>query len=217
MTPGILQMFVAGASRLDLTLTPTMLERFGQYEELLRDWNRRINLISRKDTERIITYHCLDSLTGSGLIPPGSAVADIGTGAGLPGIPLKIVRDDISLTLVESIQKKVAFLDAAVRHLGLTRTDVLRARAEEMRDRTFDVILTRLVGKIREILPAARRLLAPGGRFIFYKGETAPEEIEQAQKVMRRLHLRVIETRDYRFTTPELFLRRLVVVGKDKG
>jgi 16S rRNA (guanine527-N7)-methyltransferase len=187
------------------------------------EWNRRINLISRQDTSRIVGYHFVDSLTANPLIPPGSAVCDWGAGAGLPGIPLRIVRADITLTLLESIRKKALFLDEAVRRLGLANTVVLNQRGEatrreatrreELTTPRFDVICCRLIGRISEVLPAVVCRLTPGGRVIFYKGRAADSEISEAQPVMSRLHVSVLEVRDCHFLRPVAFDRRLVVVG----
>jgi 16S rRNA (guanine527-N7)-methyltransferase len=125
-----------------------------------------------------------------------------------------MVRADIELTLVESVQKKANFLNQAVRHLGLDRTVVLGIRAEEIRDRQFDVVLCRLLGKIREVVPLTAHVLSPQGRLIFYKTPRNDPEMKQAQRVLDRRHLRIEEVRDVHLRFPEEFVRRLVVIAR---
>jgi 16S rRNA (guanine527-N7)-methyltransferase len=216
------------AAEFGLDLSDAQLAQFELYRQILLDWNKRINLISRKDTGRIASYHFLDSLTASSLIPTGSSVADIGAGAGLPGIPLKIARPDILLTLVESVGKKARFLTEAVKKLGLDKTSVLAIRAEDIKVAPqdgnvgnslprslapslpcLDVIVCRLLGTVDDVLPMVVRLLKPGGRVIFYKSATAEAELARARRVMERLHFQLLEIRDVRF---DKTLRRLVVL-----
>jgi 16S rRNA (guanine527-N7)-methyltransferase len=209
-----LQHLAAGAARLGIDLTPNAISRFGRYEELFLEWNRRVNLVSREDTHRIADYHFLDSLTASSLLPRNCRLCDLGSGGGLPGIPLKIARDDISLVLIESIRKKALFLDRVIRELGLDRTEVWNRRAEDIHDETFDAVTCRLLGTISEIVPLAEPLLGPTGVIIFYKSVTLEAEIAQSQPVLDRLRLRVGEVRDFRLPAPGKLSRRLIVIAR---
>jgi len=179
-SPEPLTPLLTAAARFGVELSPEAVGRLETYRDLLLIWNRRINLISRKDTGRIVSYHFLDSLTAAPLIPERASVCDLGSGAGLPGIPLKIARADIVMTLIEATRKKALFLDEAVRQLRLENTTVINARAEEItegrekgegRREKFDVVLCRLLGKVGEVAPIAGRLLNPAGRIIFYKSD----------------------------------------------
>ena len=192
-------------------MSPAQLGQFRKYEQSLREWNARVNLVSRKDLDRLAPYHFLDSLTAAGLIPSGATVCDVGTGGGLPGIPLKIARDDISLVLVESIHKKALFLEQAVRELGLERTMIRAERAEAIQDLKVDVVVCRLVGKTAEVANWVARLLRPGGRIILYKSATVEAELKLAQPALHRLHLRLREVRD---SPLPLIARRLVVLER---
>lgn len=200
------------ARQLGIELTPGQLEKLRRYEQLLREWNERVNLVSRKDIDRLDGYHFPDSLTASALVPQGSSVCDVGSGGGLPGIPLKIVRDDISMVLVESIGKKARFLELAVKELGLERTSVRDVRAEQICNLRVDAVLCRLVGKTDAMARALAGLLRPGGVIILYKSATVEAELEHAQPVLNRLHLKVREIRD--FPLPS-FTRRLVVLARE--
>jgi 16S rRNA (guanine527-N7)-methyltransferase len=203
--------FAVAVRQLGLELSPTQLGLFQKYEQLLREWNARVNLVSRRDLDRLAAYHFLDSLTAATLIPQGAVVCDVGSGGGLPGIPLKIARDDISLVLVESVRKKALFLEQAVRELGLERATVRAERAEAIQDVKVDVVVCRLVGKTAEVARWVAGLLKPGGRIILYKSAMVETELKLAQPALNRLHLRLREVRD--FPLP-LIARRLVVLER---
>jgi 16S rRNA (guanine527-N7)-methyltransferase len=206
--------FAAGARQLGIEPAPGQLEKLHRYEQLLREWNERVNMVSRKDIDRLAAYHFTDSLTATAMIPQGASVCDVGTGGGLPGIPLKIARDDISMVLVDSIGKKARFLELAVKELGLEKTSVRDVRAEQIRDLRVDVVLCRLVGKTDAMARTLAGLLKPGGIVILYKSATVEVELERAQPVLNRLHLKVSEVRD--FPLPS-FTRRLVVLARSGG
>jgi 16S rRNA (guanine527-N7)-methyltransferase len=199
------------AQQLGIELTPQQLGRFRKYEQLLRQWNARVNLVSRRDLDRLSAYHFLDSLTAASLIPQGATVCDVGTGGGLPGIPLKIARDDIVLVLVESVRKKALFLEQAVRELGIERTTVRAERAEAIRDVKADVVVCRLVGETAKVARWVAGLLKSGGRIILFKSATVEAELKLAQPALHRLHLRLREVRDVPLP---LIARRLVVLER---
>jgi 16S rRNA (guanine527-N7)-methyltransferase len=159
---------------------------FSKYYELLSETNSKINLTSVTDPKDVIVKHFLDSVIPSPIIPINSLLADIGSGAGLPGIPLKIVRDDISLTMIESTGKKARFLENTVTNLGLERTYIFSQRAEVLARGTlrnrFDVVTARAVAPLNILLEYAMPLLWKGGLFIAYKGPGAHEEIEAAKR-----------------------------------
>ncbi|MEO0093955.1 MAG: 16S rRNA (guanine(527)-N(7))-methyltransferase RsmG [candidate division WOR-3 bacterium] len=190
-------LFVKNVSELGCRLTGEQLTNFQKYYQLILNWNQKINLISRQDTHRLLSYHFIDSLIVLNDIPKDSAVCDVGSGAGLPGIPLKIIRDDITVYLIESIQKKAAFLRKVVDELDLKRTKVIAQRVElEIKNpnsevvNNCDIVLIRLLGKIRKVAPIVTPLLAPQGKIIFYKSTNAIEEISSAQKILESLSLK---------------------------
>ena len=145
--------------------------RFRRYLRLLQEWNRTHRLTAIRSAEDIVTGLFRDALLFLTSLPTGPiSMADLGTGPGIPGIPLRIVRDDISLTVVESRRKRVSFLAALKRELELTDLSVLEGRAEELvQERqdlagAFDVVVARAVGT--SLLPIAMRYLRPGGLFL---------------------------------------------------
>ncbi len=204
------QAFADWGKNLKVELTPDKLDKFQKYHQLLLEWNRKMNLVSRQDVDRIISYHFIDSISAITEIPENSVVCDLGTGAGLPGIPIAIVRDDIKIYLVESIKKKALFLSETIKTLRLENTVVLNQRAETIKDIKFDVILIRLFGKIPDVLPLVSRLLSARGKIIFYKIKGVEKEIEQAEKTAHKLHLQLSAIKDILLPTSEI-LRKLVI------
>lgn len=150
---------------LDAPLAPAQLEALAAYLDLLLRWNTRVNLTAVRDAESIVTRHFGESLFAAGrLLEPGSGVAlrafDVGSGAGFPGLPLKIFCPGVRLTLIESQHKKAAFLKEVIRALRLENTDVFTGRAEDYPEAgTGDLVTLRAVEHFERILPIAARLL----------------------------------------------------------
>jgi 16S rRNA (guanine527-N7)-methyltransferase len=202
--------FADWCKNLGLILSSDKLENSQTFHQLLLDWNQRINLVSRRDIDRLVSYHFIDSVSAIPEILLNSTVCDLGAGAGLPGIPIKIIRDDINMYLVESIQKKANFLSEAVKTLELKNTIVLNQRAETIKDIKFDVILVRLFGKIPDVLPLASKLLSPKGKIIFYKIQGVEKEIEQASKITNKYKLKLSAVKDVKLPITDI-LRKLVI------
>ena len=169
----------------DRPFTDDDLFNISTYIDLLRRWNSRINLTAIRDEEEIVTRHFGESFFAAAhLFPsrgdvtnssPAPTVADVGSGAGFPGIPIKIWAPEISLTLIESNHKKATFLREVVRSLRLTNIDILNARAEEL-SQTFDLMTLRAVESFTKVLPIAARLVGPSGRvaFMISSAQVAP-------------------------------------------
>jgi len=206
------------SEKLGIILSQTQLNHFQFYHEFLLNWNQKINLVSRKDIERIISYHFIDSISAITEIPKNSIVADLGAGAGLPGIPIKIVRDDITLYLIESIQKKAYFLSQVIQTIPLQNTFVLNQRAESIKDKKpilttrsgFDIILVRLFGKIPDVIPTASKLLNKNGKIIFYKISGVEAEINKAEKIAKKNHLQLENIKDIKLPVTNI-VRKLVI------
>jgi len=175
----LLEPFLAG----DQELEASDLEVISTYIDILLRWNARINLTSIRDPERIVTRHFGESLFAARqLFPKDSTprassavvanVADLGSGAGFPGIPIKIWAPEISMTLIESSHKKAAFLREVARALILTDIDVQNVRAESMTGSRFEVVTLRAVERFESVLPIAIRLVAPAGRLALLIGSS---------------------------------------------
>ncbi len=192
MNPG--ELLCEGALRLGVEITPSMAGLFMRYLSELKAWNRKINLTSLREDSDIIIGHFLDSISAAPFVPAGSRLLDIGSGAGFPGIPIKIVSPSVDVTLLESVHKKVMFMREVIRALGLDGVTAVWGRAEDERNgierRGFDRVVTRAVGPIPDILRLCEPYLAPGGRVILMRGQRGGDEWEEAgAKVMKRFRL----------------------------
>jgi 16S rRNA (guanine527-N7)-methyltransferase len=165
-----------------LSIPEDTLTRFIRYADLIRDWNRRMNLVSRQDVDRILSRHVFDSLCllSTVSIPSRDRVLDLGSGAGFPGIPMALVRPDLHIILVESKRKKVLFLQKALSELSLSNTTVILGRIEEIVATlpTVDVVVSRAVADLATLIGWICPLFSSGrGRLLAIKGPEAEEEI----------------------------------------
>jgi len=173
------QQLAAGIAALGLTLPDGAEAKLLAYLALLDKWNRVYNLTAVRDAARMVSHHLLDSLAA---VPhfQGETVLDVGSGGGLPGIPLAIARPDLRVTLIDSIAKKTAFLLQAKAELGLANLNVVTGRVEDFHPETgFDVITSRAFSDLKEFVTLTRHLLRPGGRWLAMKGLYPNEEITQ--------------------------------------
>ena len=176
-TEGIL---IKGAEELGIRLTSGQVSLFLEYLEKIKFWNERINLIGTGDEEQIVVNHFLDSITIIPFILENSKLLDIGSGAGFPGIPLKIVRPSLEITLLDSVQKKGFFMRDVIRSLGLKGIKAVSGRAENIIDEIprayFDFIVSRAVGKIENLIELGTPYLRGGGKIILMRGKKGLEE-----------------------------------------
>ena len=167
----------AGIAALGLALPEGAEAELLAYLALLDKWNRVYNLTAVRDTERMVSHHLLDSLAAVPFFG-GEAVLDVGSGGGLPGIPLAIARPELQVTLIDSIAKKTAFLLQAKAELGLANLNVVTSRVEDFRPSTrFDIITSRAFSDLKEFVTLTRHLLKPGGHWLAMKGLMPHEEI----------------------------------------
>ena len=174
-----LQPLRRGLLALGVGLSDQQIEGLERYLALLEKWNRVYNLTAIREPERMVTHHLLDSLT---ILPHvrGPRVLDVGSGAGLPGIPLALASPELAVTLLDSSHKKAAFLQQAVAELQLANTNVVTARVESWQtDARYDTIVSRAFADLGEFVSAAARLLAPGGTIAAMKGVHPHDEIER--------------------------------------
>lgn len=190
------------ASAAGLQFDPGDLDRLGQFLGLLLDANTRFNLTAIRDPEEAWIRHILDSLT---LLPYLAAarthrLIDVGSGGGLPGLPLAIALPAVEVTVVESTGKKARFIEEAAATLGLENVKVVHDRAEtigqdhHLHREHYDMAVCRAVGGLNVLLELCSPLVKVGGHVLSIKGDKAPQEIEASKAALHRLHCHVVET-----------------------
>jgi 16S rRNA (guanine527-N7)-methyltransferase len=186
MTPGAA--LERGLEQLGIALAAETRERLLQYISLLAKWNRTYNLTAIRDSDAMVTHHLLDSLAVLPHLPlPAIArVADAGTGAGLPGIPLALARPQWHVALVESNQKKCAFLRQAAIELTLANVEVHEGRVERWQPQThFELVISRAFTQLAPFIEACRHLVAPRGLLAAMKGKAPREELDHLPENVR--------------------------------
>jgi len=168
----------AGASRLGIALAPAQRAALATLAAELADWNTRVNLTSITAPDAVVDKHLLDSLAVRPLLK-GLTVADVGTGAGFPGLPLAIADPDRRFTLIESTGKKVKFIRHVVEKLALPNVEVVLGRAESYRPaRPFDIVLARALGPLAGFVQVAGHLAGRRGRLLAMKGKVPEDEMK---------------------------------------
>ncbi|QKE38751.1 16S rRNA (guanine(527)-N(7))-methyltransferase RsmG [Ferrovum myxofaciens] len=174
------QILRTGLESLHLSASEQSLEQAIQYLDLLEKWNGAINLTAIRQRDRMLTLHLMDSWTLVPFIKDSELLLDVGSGGGFPGIPVALIRPDLSITLMESNQKKVAFLKQAKIELGLYNLEVIGERVEQSKpDKLYNVITCRAFSDLSEFVRSTRHLLAKGGEWIAMKGAIPYDEINR--------------------------------------
>ncbi|MEN9747367.1 MAG: hypothetical protein RLZZ603_59 [Actinomycetota bacterium] len=185
------------SEEFELELEPTSAEQvFGAGIGQARDYATNLvldadllGLLGPREMPKLWTRHILNSAVVAELLQPGDSVADVGSGAGLPGIPMAIARPDVQFTLIEPMERRASWLQEQARELGLENVTVLRARAEEVRDRKFNVVTARAVSALPKLLRLTVPLLSPGGRLLALKGSKVNDEIAESEPLKKKLKI----------------------------
>ena len=169
-----------GARKLGVELNNSQIQKFINYIKLLKKWNNKVSLTSITDDKDIIIKHFLDSLSVSNLLDMNTNLLDIGSGSGFPGLPLAIVNPNLTVTLLDSVEKKVVFMREAIRSLKLNNAGVVQGRAEdkdnEIKRNSFKFVVTRAVGNIKEVLDLSLPYVKNDGKVVLMRGKEGEEE-----------------------------------------
>lgn len=183
-----------GFEALKIEYDEITLDRFNLYYELLIDYNKKVNLTAITEKSDVAVKHFLDSVSLLGVCDVGSdsQMIDVGTGAGFPGLPLKIVRGDINLTLVDSLNKRVEFLKLCARELGLSNVECIHSRAEELAHKQehreqYDIAVSRAVANMATLSEYCIPFVKIGGKFAAFKGPSANDELLAAKNAIATL------------------------------
>lgn len=202
MTPELTNKLAEGIHQLNFTVTEKQLDQFALYYQLLMEWNEKMNLTAITEPEKVVTHHFLDSISCAKA--PGffesKQVIDLGTGAGFPGIPLQIMFPEQHYVLMDSLAKRVTFLETVIRQLGLEQVRLYHARAEQAGRNTqhreqYRLAVSRAVAALPVLLEYVVPLLKVGGRFYCQKGPRWREELDEAENAMKALHVMAVEIR----------------------
>ena len=208
------------ARQISVMLSKEQLHQFYLYSMLLLEWNQKMNLTTIVKPEEIITKHFVDSLTIHPFVPKGSYVADVGTGAGFPGIPLGIIRRDCTIVLMDSLQKRVNFLQEVISKLKLTHITAIHTRAEEAGNNElyrekFDIVTARAVASMNTLLEYLLPLCKKEGNVICMKGNNIAEEMEKSKKALEVLKGRV--KKQDTFCLPQSDYQRSIIIIEKTG
>lgn len=220
-TPPFEELLTAGARKLGFPLREETVSLFRLYGEEILFWNRSVNLVSVRDLTGLAVRHFLDSLTVLPLLPEDPfSLIDLGAGAGLPGIPLKLVRNDVSLFLVDSSRKKISFLRNVIRRLGLAGAQAEQGRVETWCPRNppqcvFDRVVSRAAFPLPLFLEWSARFAGGRGSIIAMKGKSFSEELKNAAETLDALHLELSDRRD--LVLPFTEEERHLLVFRKKG
>lgn len=217
-----LEKFKIGLQQLHIALSEKQMEQFLQYYELLVEKNKVMNLTAITEFDEVVEKHFLDSvsLTKQMDLHQPLKVLDLGTGAGFPGIPLKIVFPELEITLMDSLNKRVLFLQDVISSLQLENIEAVHGRAEEAaRNKkyreSFDLCVSRAVANISTLSEYCLPFVKIGGSFISYKSSTIEDELEDGKKGIAILGGKVKDV--YKFTLPDSELQRsFVIIEKEK-
>lgn len=208
-----------GIEELELPINDKILDNFKIYRDILVDWNQKMNLTGIEEEKEVYIKHFLDSVsaTTNGYIKDGVSIIDVGTGAGFPGLPLRICLENVKLTLLDSLNKRINFLQEVSNSVGIDDIEFIHGRAEDFgknenyREK-YDIATARAVAGLPILIEFCAPFIKVGGYFVCLKGPNANLELEEAKKAIEIMGLEFVEKIDVKL--PELDLSHNILVFK---
>ena len=206
--------------QISVDINEEQTNKFYNYMELLLEWNEKMNLTAITEPDEVILKHFIDSITVEKYINKEAKIIDVGTGAGFPGIPLSIIRNDLNITLMDSLNKRIKFLDEVVEKNNLINVDTVHSRAEELARNSdyrekFDIATSRAVASLNVLLEYMVPFVKVGGYCICMKGSNVDEELNNAKKALDVLNCKVEKVE--RFNLPGSDYGRNIIIIKKIG
>lgn len=205
----------------NIALTVNQIKQFEKYYNLLIDYNKVMNLTAITEIHEVTAKHFIDSSINYQYYKEGSSICDIGSGAGFPGIPLKILRPDFKITLVDSLNKRINFLNTIIRELNLPDIVTIHTRAQELQQivsrETFDYTISRAVAPLNILLELCIPYTKVDGQMIAYKGNNIENDIKTAKNALTTLHSAINNIIEYKITNnSETYTRNIIYIDKNK-
>lgn len=208
---------VAKASNINVQLSESNISQFKEYMDILLDWNEKMNLTAITEKKEIVDKHFIDSLTINKCIKDNDKIIDIGTGAGFPGIPLKIVKSETEILLLDSLNKRINFLNEVINKLNLKKINTIHGRAEEIARNnvyreSYDVAVSRAVASLPTLLELMVPFVKVNGMCICMKGSNIEDELTLSKKAMEELG--VVVEKIEQFELPDTDIKRNIIIMK---
>lgn len=215
-----ISLLLKGASSLGINLGDLEIERFIKYKDLLKEWNTKINITAITDDDEIDIKHFLDSLTpfATELFNGNKKVIDIGTGGGFPGLPLKIINTDLDMTLLDSLNKRIIFLNQVIAELGLDGIEAIHGRAEELSIKPnfregFDICVSRAVASLDTLSEYCIPFVKVGGYFVSMKGLDMDEELQLSKNAIKTLGGKLVDKKLVQIPESDI-IHSLIIIEK---
>lgn len=215
------EIFKKYSKKLDVEIRDNQINKFYKYMKILLEWNQKINLTAITDCEEIILKHFVDSLTIAKYIDKKSYLVDVGTGAGFPGIPLKIVREDLNVVLLDSLNKRIMFLNELINQLDLKNIEAVHSRVEEFgrnkkyREK-FDVATSRAVANLSTLSEYMMPLVKVDGKCVCMKGKEIEQELQDAKNAINVLGGKVVDKVEFQLLDNDIN-RSIIFISKVKS
>ena len=208
------ELFIEETKKLGINLTEKQLSQLEKYYELLTEWNEKINLTRIIEKEDVYLEHFYDSLTLTKVIDLNKdlTLCDVGTGAGFPGIVLKIAYPNLKITLIDSLQKRVNFLNEVIKKIELNNIDAIHTRAEDCKEK-FDIVTSRAVANLKKLSEYSLPLTKDNGYFIPMKANV-DEELEEANNTLKKLHGKLVRKETFKLPIEES-IRNILLIKKE--
>ena len=212
---------ITSVDALGITVSEMQLKQFYTYMNLLIDWNKKINLTAIVEPNEIILKHFVDSLTILKYISDGTKIIDVGTGAGFPGIPLKIAKPSIEIVLLDSLQKRINFLEEVIKQLNIEKIKTIHSRVEDFgKDQKyrekFDMATSRAVANLSTLSEYLLPLVKVGGKVISMKGSFIGEELENSKNALNILGGKIEKIEKLNLPNSDMN-RNILIINKIKN